>query len=414
MRGKGSAVGVLILMLGLVFLVKPVEAQKPVKVAMVNSTSGPAALYGVAGIEGAKIAVDELNAVGGLLGRPIELIVKDDAAKPDIGAREMRSVITREEVAVVFGPVSSAVLLAMSEVAKENKTILIAHTSNTERAFWERGHKYIFSVVPNTYIEGAAMGAYMAKKPYKRYYIIGPDYEFGHIQAAAFERKLKELKPDVEIIGKIWPKLGEKDYTSYITAILAAKPDAVYSNLWGSDLVAFTKQAKPYGFFEKFPFAALYDVDVLQALGKDAVEGVIGYERGPFHAIRKLAPSERFEAFFKKYRERTGGKYPSCWAVIAYDAVMAWAKAVKKANSFETEAVVKALEGLELDSLRGKGIVIHPYHHQASVPEYIGVVKWDPKFKDFALWKDVTAIPGDKVWRSEAEIREIRKKAGVE
>ena len=253
-------------------------------------------------------------------------------------------------------------------------------------------------------------GQYMAQKPYKKYMIIGPDYEFGHIQAEAFERRLKENKKDVEIIGRLWPKGGETDFTSYITAIIAAKPDAVYGNLFGSDLIAFTKQAKGYDFFKKFPFAALYDVDTLQGLGKDAVEGVVGYERGPFHVIRKLAPSQRIEDFITKYRAATS-KYPSTWAINAYDAVMAWAKAVKKANTVDTEKVVDALEGLELDSLRGPGRYIRKVDHQANVGSYIGVVAWDKSFPDFAIWKDATYIPGDKVWRSDAEVQEVRAKA---
>jgi len=410
MRGKWLSIGILAVVLGGLLLVQPAPAQQPIKLAMIDTTTGAFALYGLAGIEGAKIAVAELNAAGGVLGRKVEMIVRDDAAKPDVGAREIRDVILREEVAAVFGPVSSGVLLAMSEVARENKTILIAHTSNTERAFVERGHRYIFSVVPNTFIEGSAMGQYMAKKPYKKYMIIGPDYEFGHIQAEAFERRLKENKKDVEIIGHVWPKGGETDYTSYITAIIAAKPDVVYGNLFGSDLIAFTKQAKGYDFFKKFPFAALYDVDTLQGLGKDAVEGVIGYERGPFHVIRKLAPSQRFEDFITKYRAATN-KYPSTWAINAYDGVMAWAKAVKKANTVDTEKVVDALEGLELDSLRGPGHYIRKVDHQANVGSYIGVVAWDKNFPDFAIWKDATYIPGDKAWRSEAEVLEVRAKA---
>jgi len=410
MRGKWFGIGILAMVFGLVLLVQPAQAQKPIKVAMINTSTGAFALYGLAGIEGGKIAVAELNAAGGVLGRKVEMIVRDDAAKADVGAREIRDVILREEVAAIFGPVSSGVLLAMSEVAKENKTILIAHTSNTERAFVERGHRYIFSVVPHTFIEGSAMGQYMAQKPYKKYMIIGPDYEFGHIQAEAFERRLKENKNDVEIIGRLWPKGGETDFTSYITAVIAAKPDAVYSNLFGSDLIAFTKQAKGYDFFKKFPFAALYDVDTLQGLGKDAVEGVFGYERGPFHVIRKLAPSQRFEDFITKYRAATN-KYPSTWAINAYDAVMAWAKAVKKANTVDTEKVVDALEGLELDSLRGPGRYIRKVDHQANVGSYIGVVAWDKSFPDFAIWKDGTYIPGDKLWRSEAEVLEVRAKA---
>jgi len=140
------------------------------------------------------------------------------------------------------------------------------------------------------------------------------------------------------------------------------------------------------------------------------VEGVIGYERGPFHVIRKLAPSQRFEDFIKKYRAATN-KYPSTWAINAYDAVMAWAKAVKKANTIETEKVVDALEGLELDSLRGPGRYIRKVDHQANVGSYIGVVAWDKSFPDFAIWKDATYVPGDQVWRPEAEVPDIRAKA---
>ncbi len=409
-RGTLKVIGLLFLISIFLtcFSLNSYAAEKVVKLGMVEDVTGMAALLGVAGVEGAKIAVDEINAKGGLLGRKITLIVRDAGLKPDVGAREARELIVREKVAALLGPVSSAVLLAVSEVAKEHKVVLIAHTSNTERAFWEKGHDYIFSVVPNTYIEGSAVGEYMSKFPYKRYMILGPDYEFGHIQAAAFEKRIKQMRPDVEIIGKLWPKLGEKDFSAYITAILNAKPDAVYSNLWGGDLVAFTKQAKPYGLFEKVKFIALYDVDVLQALGKDAVEGVIGYERGPFFAIRKLAPSKRFEAFFNRYRNETG-KFPSCWAIMAYDAVWAWAQAVSKAKSFDSEKVMKALKGMKFNSLRGP-VYIHPYHNQANVGSYIGEVAWDPNFPYFAIWKDFTYVPGDRVWRSEEEIRELRQK----
>jgi len=398
------------LKVNLAIVVEPVQPQKTITVGMANSSRGPLALLGVAAIEGARIAVTELNASGGVLGSKLDLLVREDAGKPDVGARETRDLIVNDEVTVIFGPARSDVLLAISEVAKEHKTLLISHTANTERAFVERGHRYIFSVVPNTFIEGSAVALYMAKKPYRRYMVLGPDYEFGHIQAEAFERRLKEQRKDVEIIDRLWPKVGETDFSAYITAIIAAKPDAVYSNLFGSDLIEFTRQAKAHGFFVRFPFAGLYDMDVLQGLGKDAVEGVIGYERGPFHVIRTLAPSQRFEDFIHNYGAATN-KYPSTWAINAYDAVMTWAKAVKKANTFDIEPVVDALEGLELDSLRGPGRFIRKVDHQANVGSYIGVVAWDERFPDFALWKDATYVPGDQVWRPEAEVVEVRSRA---
>ncbi len=401
------------LKVSLVLDVEPVAPPRTINVAMINSVTGPLALYGLAGIEGAKIAIAELNASGGVLGRRINLIVRDDVGRADVGAREARDAILLDESAMILGPVSSDVLLAASEVAKEHKAILIAQTANTERAFVERGHRYIFSVVPNTFIEGSAMGLYMADRPYRRYVILGPDYEFGHIQAEAFERRLRERRSDAEIIDRLWTRPGETDFAPSITAIMATKPDAVYSNLFGSDLVTFTRQARDHGFFNGIPFAALYDVDTLQALGKDAVEGVIGYERGPFHVIRRLAPSQRFEDFIRAYGAATN-KYPSAWAINSYDAVMWWAKAVTKADTLDTEKVVDALEGLELDSLRGVRCYFRRVDHQANVGSYIGMVAWDERFPHFALWKDVTHIPGDKVWRPEAEVSQIRAAAGAE
>ena len=394
----------------LAVVVEPTQPQPAVKVAMVNSVTGPAALLGLAGIQGAKLAVEELNEAGGLLGHRIELLVRDDATAPDIGAREARAVIVDHEVAAVFGPTSSEVLLAMSEVAKETRTLLISHTANTERAFVERGHRYIFSVVPNTFIEGGAMALYMAAKPYRRYMILGPDYELGHIEAEAFIRRLKENRADVEIVASLWPKLGETDFTPHIAAILEAKPDAVYSDLYGSDLILFARQARAHDLFDRIPFVGLFEVEVLQGLGKDVVEGVIGCDRAPFHVIRAMEPSERFEDFIRKYGANTN-KYPSGWAINAYDAVMTWAKAVRKANTFDVEPVVDALEGLELDSLRGSGRVIRKADHQANVGSYIGVVAWDRSFPDFALWRDATYIPGDRVWRPEDEVRRVRARA---
>jgi branched-chain amino acid transport system permease protein len=396
--------------LNLVLTVGPRAPRPTAKVGMVTTSSGPLAFYGLAGIEGARIAVAELNAGGGLLGHKIDLIIRDDAGKPELGARETRNLILTEgDVGAILGPVGSDVLLAMSEVARDRKTILISHTANTERAFVERGHRYVFSVVPNTFIEGSAMGLYLAARPYKRYMILGPDYEFGHTQAEAFERRLRENNKDIEIIGRRWPKPGTTDYASDISAIIAAKPDAVYSNLFGADLMTFTRQASGHDLFKRVPFAGLYDVEALQGLGKDAVEGVIGYDRGPFHVIRTLAPSPRFEEFLQKYGAATN-KYPSTWAINAYDAVMTWARAVRKANTFETEAVVDMLEGLELDSLRGPGHFIRKEDHQASVGSYIGVVAWDERFPDFAVWKDATYIPADRVWRSVAEVQDARAK----
>jgi branched-chain amino acid transport system permease protein len=394
--------------LKLKLVVEPPAPRGAVKLGMVTSLTGPLALLGRAGVEGARLAVADVNAGGGVRQTRLELVVRDDGGDPDAGVREARNLIVNEGVAALLGPVSSAILLPMSEVARELKKILLSHTASSERAFVERGHRYIFSLVPNSFIEGGAVAAHMARKKFRRYVILGPDYELGHIEAEAFERRLRKERPDVEIIARLWPRLGETDYGPWITRILDAKPDAVYANLYGADLVAFTRQARASGLFERAQVVGLYDVEALQALGRDAVTGVIGYDRGPFHVIRKLAPSPKFETFIRQYGAATN-KYPSTWAINAYDCVMAWAGAAEAGGSFETEQVADALERLQLPSLRGPGRFIRKVDHQANVGTYIGEVAWDPSFLDFAVWIDPTYIPAEQVWRSEPEVLELRR-----
>ena len=389
-------------------VVEPPAPRRMVKLGMVTSLTGPLALLGRAGAEGARLAAADLNAAGGVLGSRVELDVRDDAGSAEAGAREARDLIANARVSALLGPVSSAILLPMSEAAREHKTILISHTANSERAFAELGHRYIFSVVPNTHIEGSAVAAYVARKPYRRYLVLGPDYELGHIEAEAFEKRLRQERPDVEIAGSLWPPLGETDYEPWIARILDARPEAVYSNLYGADLVQFTRQARGSGLFERVHFIGLFDVEALQALGKDAVPGVTAYERGPFHVIRKLAPSPEFEAFIRQYGAATN-KYPSTWAINAYDAVMSWAKAAGTAGTFESDRVADTLERLQLPSLRGPGRFIRKVDHQANVGTYIGIVAWDPGFPDFAVWKDPTYIPAEGVWRSEQEVLALRR-----
>lgn len=393
--------------LRLKLVVEPPAPRHTVRLGVVSSLTGPLSLLGRAGVEGARLAVADLNAAGGVLRARVELVVRDDGGSPEAGAREARNLIDEAGAAALLGPVSSAILLPMSEVARERKTILLSHTANSERAFVQKGHRYIFSLVPNTYIEGGAVAAYMAKRPYRRYLILGPDYELGHIEAEAFERRLRQERPDVEIVGRLWPRLGEAEYGPWIEQILAAQPEAVFTNLYGSDLVEFTRQARSTGLFERVRVVGLYDVEALQALGRNAVEGVIGYDRGPFHVIRQLEPSPAFEAFIRHFGAATN-KYPSTWAISAYDAVMAWAKAAETAGSFDTEPVVDTLERLQLPSLRGPGRYFRKLDHQANVGTYIGEVAWNPGFPDFAIWKDPTYIPAEQVWRPEHEVLELR------
>ncbi len=387
----------------------PAAAKEPIKFGAIYDFAGGCHMYSESAITGIKLGVEEINAKGGVLGRKLEFIVRDTEGKTDVGQRETKDLILREKVNFIMGPCSSGVGLAMQVIHSEAKVIRIAGIANTEAQTVDKFTPYIFQIVPNTYMEATANTRYLNKKypKAKKFCTIGPDYEFGRRERDAFAEEIKKLVPGVEILYEAWPKLGEKDFTAFITAIMAKKPDAVHSSLFGGDLVSFTKQALPYGFFEKTPFIALYDLPVLVALGPDAPEGTLGFGRGCFF----MDPNPKMMEFVEKYRKANNGAYPDSWAVMAYDTLYLYKGAAEKAKTIETEAMIKALEGYTLDSLRGK-FTIRPLDHMGTVPCYQGTIAKDPKYT-FKTWKDLSRSPGEQVIRPEASVREIWKKTGV-
>jgi len=382
--------------------------KEPIKIGAIYDFVGGCHMYSESGVKGIRLAMDEINAKGGILGRKVDLFVRDTEGKADVAVREVKDLILREKVNFLIGPCSSGTGLAMQVVHSEYKVLRIPPIANTEAQTVDKFTPYVVQVVPNTYMEAIAATRYLNKKvpSAKKFCTIGPDYEFGRREEAAFTEEIKRLVPGAEIVYEAWPKLGEKDFTAFITAIMAKKPDAVHGSLFGGDLVSFTKQAAPYGFFEKTPFIALYDFPVLLALGPDAPEGTFGFGRGCFF----MDPNPKMMQFVEKFKKFTGG-YPDGWAVQNYDAIYLLKSAIEKAKTTETDAVVKAIEGMPFDGLRQK-FTVRALDHMGTVPCYQGTIAKDPNYP-FKTWKDITRVPGDQVIRPEASVREIWKKTGV-
>jgi len=384
----------------------PVAAQQPpIKIGVVGGLSGAAASIGQAWADAIKMGADEINAGGGILGRKVALSIRDTEFKVDVGVREAKDLVLREKVDFLLGAISSGVSLAIStSVSKENKIIQLSAVANTHRQTVELFQRYYFQVVPHTFMEGRAAAMVAAKQPaWKSYYTIGYDYEFGRMQGGAFVETIKKLRPDVKIIGQHWPPVGETDYTPYITSILAAKPDVVYSNLFEAGLGAFVKQALPYGFFQKVKFISFADVSSMMAV-PEMPEGVLGYTRGEFYCENTPEMKKFTESFRQRYKY-----YPVSYAVMGYDSLHVLKKAIEKARSTETEAVLKALEGLSYDSLRGT-FTIRAFDHQADVPEYVGWTMKDPKYP-FVILKDIVKVPGSQITFTEDDVNHMRAAA---
>ena len=251
-------------------------AEKPIKIGVVFIMSGPMGGYGKHGRQAVQLALDEINAQGGVLGRKVEALFEDDLMKPEKGAQIVKKFITEDQVDFIIGPTSSGVALALAPLVQEHKKILVLTQSAANSLTDAQFNPYLFSTLSNAMMHSRAGAYFLADKPYKRWMNIGPDYSYGKESWNSFVGKLKELKPEVEVVGELWPKLLEKDFTPFIQKIIEAKPDAVWASIWGNDAVNFIKQALPTGLFNtvKFAFTDGAALETLIPLGKSMPDGL--------------------------------------------------------------------------------------------------------------------------------------------
>ncbi len=386
-----------------------VLAAEPYNLGVALAVTGTGALYCKDGIDAIKMAVDEINAKGGFLGKhPIKLFIRDTQTKPDVGVRETKDLILRDKVRCVLGSYSSAVAVAIKPVCQEYKVLHIPAISNSENITLENFSPYTYQVVPNSYMQAKAVVLGVAqlakKKGWKEFVTIASDYEWGRSTQESTVKLLKEAAPDLKLKKEFWPPLGETQFTSYITAIMAQKPDFVIGSLASKDNVAWMQQAKAYGFFDKIPYpGSLISVTELILQAKTLTRGLVGLCRAPFFAHLDVPMMAEFVKNFKAKNNR----YPSDWAVMEYDAVYALKQGIEKAQSIDTEKVKDALKGATINTTRGK-LTFRKIDNQLSCSSYIGVVADDPKYP-FPIYHDLVEVKGPDSWRPEAEIMAARK-----
>jgi branched-chain amino acid transport system substrate-binding protein len=396
----GLAAGV-----GLLFAAGSATAQDttPIKVGLTTDLTGIAAAYARSQVNGVQLAIDQLNANGGLLGRKVELLVRDSQLKPDLGTSHTRDLITREKVDFLIGPDGSAVGMTVSAVAKQYKKVVMMTIPNTPRLTTETFHPYVFTVVPSGLMEARAMAEAIGPGN-KRIAFIGGDYEAAHQGLKFFKDWLTKVNPSAEVVSEAWPKLGESDYSSYITRLMSSKPDVIFSYLWGADLIGFIKQGKPYGVFDKTKVASLVFLDDLKALGNEMPDGVIAQMRAPFFSIE----GDRMTKFVGQYRARFND-YPADWAVMGYEGMQILAQAVQKVGSLDSDAIVKGVEQIHYDGLRGP-ISFRGIDHQGNTGSFIGTTAKSDKYP-FKVLTGVKYIPAEKIWPTPEEIEKARAAA---
>ncbi|HWI25652.1 MAG TPA: ABC transporter substrate-binding protein [Stellaceae bacterium] len=370
----------------------PAFADSTIKIGFPIPLSGPAALYGVPILKGAEMAVADLNAKGGVLGRKLELLSRDSKASADEAVRLARELIIKDNVDFLVGTLTSAEAPAVSTIAKENKIVFIAPSAKTSSLTAPANlHPYVFRFASNTTTEGQAGAIIMSKwKDVKRIATIAPDYAYGRDAVAAFVAEIKKLRPDVQIVDQQWPKLGEPDFTAFITAQMSKQPDAVFCDEYGGDFVTFAKQATPLGYFKAI-HNRLADggevgaLEVTQPLGDTFPFGIWSNAYDPVIWPNHEPPGHK--AWVEKMQTALHSKYGSGWAVQGYSAILALAAGIEKAHSTNSDKVSKALVGLTFDTPAGKRSF--NANHDADTGEFWGEMVKEAAYP-FAIIKDPT------------------------
>jgi branched-chain amino acid transport system substrate-binding protein len=387
----------ILLLAALLALPLSAEAQKPIKVGVPLPLSGPPALFGEPASKGAQMYVDEINAKGGVLGRRIELLIRDSKADANEAVRVSRELILKENVDFLMGTLTSAEGPAVSVVAKENKIVFIAPIPKTDQlTAADKLHPYVFRVAANTTMEGRSAAEIVAKWPVTRIATIAFDYAYGQDVTRSFVEHIKRLKPGVEIVDQQWPKLGEQDYNPFINAQMAKKPEAVVSSIWGGFFVTFSKQAKALGYFDaiKYNFIGLGEAgspETTKSMGADYPVGIWGNSYDAFYWEDNPGPHKDYTARLSKYLK---DEYPSSWAIQGYIGMAFLVEAIKKAGSTDSDKVSKALLGLTIDTPIGKQ-TLREKDHQANRGQLYGKTVKDPKY-NFPIMKPITYVDPTK------------------
>jgi len=317
--------------------------------------------------KGMELAVAEINAAGGVLGRPLEIVSRDDNGNPGDAVRVAEELLSREKAVMLMGTFASNVGLAVADLAKQRKVLFLAAEPLTDKIVWENGNRYTFRLRASTYMQTAMLAPEAAKLGKKRWAIVYPNYEYGQSATAAFKKQMISLQTGgIEFVEQAVP-LGKIDAGPVVQALLDAKPDAIFSSLFGADLARFVREGELRGLFKGRPVFNLLggEPEYLDPLKDEAPVGwwVTGY---PWYAI-ETPEHKRFRAAYQaKFND-----YPRLGSVVGYSTVQAAAAAIRKAGSTDTEKLIAAMSGLAFESPFGK-IGFRALDHQSTMGAYVG------------------------------------------
>ena len=341
-------------------------AADPIKIGEINHYKRMAA-FAEPYKNGIELALEEINAAGGVLGRPLEFIYRDDQGKPSEAVKIAEELMTRDGAVMITGTILSNVGLAISSLAAEKGYVYLASEPLADSITWASGNAYTFRLRSSTYMQAAMLAEEAAKTGAKRYATIAPNYAYGKDAVAAFKENLLRLQPDAEFVAEQWPALFKIDAGAEVQALERAKPDAIYNVTFGPDLAKLVREGGDRGLFQNRTVLGLLsgEPEYLDPLGAEAPEGwiVTGY---PWYAITD-GPGKTFvDAYQARWND-----YPRLGSIVGYMTAQSIAAVLAKAGSTETDAIRAAFKGLNVDTPMGQ-ITYRAIDHQSTMGAYVG------------------------------------------
>ncbi|MEO7151027.1 MAG: ABC transporter substrate-binding protein [Burkholderiaceae bacterium] len=375
------------------------SAQGTIKIGEINSYKAQSAFLEPYK-KGMDLAIDEVNAAGGVGRRKLELITRDDNASPGDAVRVAEELLSREKVDVLMGTFLSHIGLAMTDFANQKKVFFLAAEPLTDKIVWGNGNRYTFRLRPGTYMQSAMLVPEAAKLKKKRWAVVYPNYEYGQSAVANFKALLKAAQPDVEFVAEQAPALGKLDAGSVVQALADAKPDAIFNVLFGADLAKFVREGNTRGLFQGRDVVSVLtgEPEYLDPLKDETPNGwiVTGY---PWNGINTPEHKAFLAAYQAKWKD-----YPRLGSVVGYTAIKSLAEGIKKAGGTDTEKMIAAFRGLQLMSPFGP-ITYRAEDHQSTMGAFVGKTKNEG---GKGVMVDYVYLDGAKFQPSAAEVKKMR------
>lgn len=379
----------------------PRAQNAPIRIGEINSYSTQAAFLGPYR-NGWNLALEQANAAGGIDGRRLETLFRDDAGKPEDAVRHAGELVAAEKVDLLAGGFLSNIGLAVAGYAKQNKKLYVASEPLTDAIVWSQGNRYTFRLRPSTYMQAAMLVEEAAKLPITRWATIAPNYEYGQSAVKWFKELLAKKKPGVQFVAEQFPALGRIDAGATTQAIAAANPEGIFNVTFAADLANLVRQGNTRGLFERRAVVSMLtgEPEYLDPLADEAPEGwiVTGY---PWDQVN----TPNHATFRDAYRRRFND-YPRLGSVVGYDTVNAIVTMLRQIRTTDTEKMVDAMRGLRFQSAFGD-VEFRKIDHQATLGAFVGKTKLVNGKGTMVDWR---YADGKDYLPSDAEVAAMRPK----